>query len=94
VAAERAGGRSRPGRGGRPPPTTHIPWRRCSTGPAGWADSAPCWRVERDKILRDSRELGAPMPEEDVVDARDDGECARRPVELIRQGRGQLLIKR
>ena len=48
---------------------------------------------ERDKILRIAEELGAPMPEEDVVDARDDGECARRSVELIRQGRGQLLIK-
>ena len=48
---------------------------------------------EREKILRMSEELGCPMPEEDVVDARDDGECARRSVELIRQGRGQLLIK-
>ena len=48
---------------------------------------------ERDKILRIAEELGTPMPEEDVVDARDDGECARRSVELIRQGRGQLLIK-
>lgn len=48
---------------------------------------------ERDKILRISEELGAPVPAEDVVDAGDDGECARRSVELIRQGRGQLLIK-
>ena len=48
---------------------------------------------ERDKILRMAEDLGAPMPEEDVVDARDDRECANRSVELIRQGQGQLLIK-
>lgn len=29
---------------------------------------------ERDKILRISEELGAPVPAEDVVDAGDDGE--------------------
>ena len=48
---------------------------------------------ERDKILRMAEDLGAPMPEEDVVDARDDRECANRSVELIRQGQGQLRIK-
>ena len=46
-----------------------------------------------EKIRAIARALGWEMPEEDLVEAGDDAACARQAVELIRQGRGKLLIK-
>ena len=37
--------------------------------------------------------LGASVPEEDLVPAGTEAECAARAVALVRQGRGSLLIK-
>lgn len=37
--------------------------------------------------------MGWQVPGEDIVDEKDEAGCARRAVELIRQGRGSLLIK-
>ena len=47
------------------------------------------------EIQRLTQAMGWQVPEEDVVDEKDEDEagCARRAVELIRQGRGSLLIK-
>ena len=46
-----------------------------------------------EKIRAIARALGREVPEEDLVEAGDDAACARQAVELIRQGRGKLLIK-
>lgn len=45
------------------------------------------------EIQRLTQAMGWQVPEEDVVDEKDEAGCARRAVELIRQGRGSLLIK-
>lgn len=37
--------------------------------------------------------LGASVPDEDLVPAGTEAECAARAVALVRQGRGSLLIK-
>lgn len=44
-------------------------------------------------IQRLTRSMDWQVPEEDVVDEKDEAGCARRAVELVRQGRGQVLIK-
>ena len=48
---------------------------------------------EREKILDLGKALGMDLCPEDIVDAQGEEDCARRAVELIRQGRGRLLIK-
>ena len=45
------------------------------------------------EIQRLTQAMGWQVPPEDVVDEKDEVGCARRAVELIRQGRGSLLIK-
>lgn len=45
------------------------------------------------EIQRLTQAMGWQVPEEDVVDEKDEAGGARRAVELIRQGRGSLLIK-
>lgn len=45
------------------------------------------------EIQRLTQAMGWQVPPEDVVDEKDEAGCARRAVELIRQGRGSLLIK-
>lgn len=45
------------------------------------------------EIQKLTQAMGWQVPEEDVVDEKDEAGCARRAVELIRQGRGSLLIK-
>ena len=48
---------------------------------------------DTEKIRAIGKELGEPVPEEDLVPAEDDVACAQRAVALVRQGRGQMLIK-
>lgn len=45
------------------------------------------------EILLAADQLGMELSEEQVVEAASDAECARLAVELIRTGRGELLIK-
>ena len=42
---------------------------------------------------RVARTLGQDLPEEDLVEADSEADCARRSIDLIRQGRGTMLIK-
>ena len=48
---------------------------------------------DAQEIQRLTEAMGWQVPPEDVVDEKDEASCARRAVELIRQGRGSLLIK-
>ena len=48
---------------------------------------------DRDKIRALSHSLGLEVPEDSILDAGEEGACAQASVELIRQGRGRLLIK-
>ena len=47
--------------------------------------------VERIRSI--ARSQGEEIPQEALVQAGGEGECAQRSVDLIRQGRGKLLIK-
>ena len=47
----------------------------------------------RDKIMEISGELGVTPNSEDILDAADDAECAVKSVKLIREGRGNVLMK-
>lgn len=40
-----------------------------------------------------TQDMGWQVPEENIADETSEADCARRAVELIRQGRGSLLIK-
>ena len=63
------------------------------------------FRAQRDGLIRPilvgdvprirqaARALGQEVPEEDLVEAGDEAQCARTAVELIRRGAGKLLIK-
>ena len=48
---------------------------------------------ERERIRTIARTLGQDLPEEDLVEADSEADCARRSIDLIRQGRGTMLIK-
>ena len=48
---------------------------------------------ERDKILNISKELGKEVPEDVIVDAKDNHEAAVKSIELIRNGKGNVLMK-
>ena len=48
---------------------------------------------ERERIRTIARTLGLDLPEEDLVEADSEADCARRSIDLIRQGRGTMLIK-
>jgi len=48
---------------------------------------------ERDKILEISKKLGKDVPEDVIVDAKDNHEAAVKSVELIRNGKGNVLMK-
>ena len=45
------------------------------------------------EMERLTQAMGWQVPPEDMVEGTDEASCARRSVELIRQGRGSLLIK-
>lgn len=47
----------------------------------------------REEILSIAGQLGQEPAEEQIVDARDEQECAEKAVALIRAGRGTMLIK-
>lgn len=47
----------------------------------------------REEIRSIARGLGEELSPEQIVDAQDDLECAARSVALIREGRGDILIK-
>ena len=47
----------------------------------------------RERIRSIARSQGEEIPQEALVQAGGEGECAQRSVDLIRQGRGKLLIK-
>lgn len=53
----------------------------------------PLFIGNKSEINKLYRDLGALVPEEDVIDADGDDDCARCAVAQIRAGRGQLLIK-
>ena len=60
------------------------------------ADSLPMKYLlvgDREKIAAISAELGKTPGAEDIVDAADDTECAIKCVELIRDGKGNVLMK-
>ncbi|MCL2856125.1 MAG: phosphate acyltransferase [Oscillospiraceae bacterium] len=48
---------------------------------------------DKAKILEISRELGVTPAEGDIVDAADDAACACKAIDLIREGRGNVLMK-
>ena len=48
---------------------------------------------DRDRILSISRELGCAVDRDAIVDGGDDADCARKSVSLIREGRGDVLMK-
>jgi len=48
---------------------------------------------DKAKILEISRELGQIPAESDIVDTADDADCARKSIDLIREGRGNVLMK-
>lgn len=47
----------------------------------------------RAEILSIAQELGRPLSPEQIVDGDDEADCAAKSVALIREGRGQMLIK-
>lgn len=47
----------------------------------------------REEVLELGQRLGCPVSPDQVVDARDEFECAAQAVALIRTGQGQMLIK-
>jgi len=48
---------------------------------------------DKAKILEISRELGVSPAESDIVNTADDADCARKSIDLIREGRGNVLMK-
>jgi len=48
---------------------------------------------DKAKILELSRELGKTPDEGDIVSTSDDAECAQTSIDLIREGRGNVLMK-
>ena len=70
-------------------------------GHAGQAGSAgrrdglirPILVGRRNEIRSIARSLGEELSPEQIVDAQDDLECAARSVALIREGKGDILIK-
>lgn len=54
---------------------------------------APLLVGRRQEILDLCARSGRTVAPEDIIDAQDEADCARRAVELIRAGRGQMLIK-
>ena len=46
-----------------------------------------------EKIQAIARTLGHDLPPERLVEAGDEGDCAQKSVDLIRRGRGRMLIK-
>lgn len=48
---------------------------------------------DRQKIMEISAEIGYSPDVDDIVDGGDNADCARKAVELIRQGRGDVLMK-
>ena len=46
-----------------------------------------------EKIQDIARTLGHDLPPERLVEAGDEGDCAQKSVDLIRRGRGRMLIK-
>jgi len=60
------------------------------------ADSLPMKYLlvgDRDKIVSISAELGKNPGADEIIDAADDAECAAKCVELIRSGKGNVLMK-
>ncbi|MCL2201409.1 MAG: phosphate acyltransferase [Oscillospiraceae bacterium] len=48
---------------------------------------------DKSKIIEISHELGRSPEDADIIGAADDAQCARHAVELIRSGRGNVLMK-
>ncbi len=48
---------------------------------------------DKEEILRILKELGQDVPEEDIYDEKDVAEAARKAVELIREKKGDFLMK-